>query len=169
MIRAAVIALVLATVALIETTVFPYLTLAGFRPDLLLLVTAAFALYDGPITGTTVGFVAGLLDDLLLVNPPVGLSAAVLVATGFAVGVVRPYLASGSVTAPALVAFATGTLATAGYGLMARLLGDPRFTPELLIQGALLVGLYNTLLAPLLMPLVERLTARFPPERAAQL
>lgn len=169
MIRALVIALSLATVALFEMAVFPRLTLAGFRPDLLLLATAAFALYDGPLTGTIVGFVAGLLNDLLLVQPPVGLSAAVLVGVGYVVGVVRPYLASGSATAPAVVAFGSGLLGTTAYGVLARLLGDERFDAELLIQASLLVAVYNTLLSPLLMYAVRHLSQRFPPERAAQL
>lgn len=169
MIRALVITLSLATAALLEMSVFPHLSLAGFRPDLLLLVTAAFALYDGPLTGTVVGFGAGLLHDLLLVQPPVGLSAAVLVGAGYVVGVVRPYLASGSATAPAVVAFGSGLLGTAAYGVLARLLGDERFEPELLIQASLLVAVYNTLLSPLVMYAVRNLTERFPPERAAQL
>ncbi len=169
MIRATVIGLTLATAALLQMALFPHLTLAGFRPDLLLLVTAAFALYDGPLTGTVVGFTAGLLHDLLLVQPPVGLSSAVLLGVGYVVGVVRPYLASGSVTAPAVVALGSGVLATAAYGLLARLLGDVRFDTELLVQASLLVALYNTLLSPAVMYAIRGLTGRFPPERAAQL
>ncbi len=169
MIRAAVIALLLFTAALLQTALFPYLTLAGFRPDLLLLLTAAFALEDGPLTGTVVGFGAGLLADLMVAEQSLGLSAAVLTATGYAVGVARPFVAVGSVTAPVLVALGSGVLATGAYALLARLLGDPRFTPELVVEASLLVGLYNTLLAPLAFGAVRRLTGRFPPERAAPL
>jgi rod shape-determining protein MreD len=166
-IRAAVIGLLVFTAALLQTSVFPHLTLAGFRPDLLLLVTAAFGFRDGPLTGTLTGFAAGLLNDLLLVEPVVGLSAVVYLMVGYAVGVVRPYLAIGSVTAPVAVTFAATAVATAGYGLLSRLLGDARYTIDLVLQAALVIALYNTLLVPVAFPVVTRLSSRFPPERSA--
>lgn len=169
MLRAAVITLLLFTAALLETALFPYVTLAGYRPDLLLLLTAAFALRDGPMTGVLVGFAAGLLGDLLLVQPVLGLTTVVFVAIGYAVGVVRPYLAIGSVMPPIVVAFVTGLLGTVGYAVLARLLGDPRYTGELVTQASLVVALYNTLLAPAVFPLVNILSSRFPPARTAAL
>jgi rod shape-determining protein MreD len=166
-IRAIVIALLLVSAALLQTALFQHLAIAGFRPDLLLLVTAAFALRDGPLTGTGVGFVAGLLSDLLLVDAPIGPYTAVLLVIGYGVGRLRPYIPGGSITAPIAVAFATGVLGTAGYALLSRLLGDPRFTLDLITAAALLIGLYNTLLAPPVFALTEVLSRRFPPQRAA--
>ncbi|MGH3442985.1 MAG: rod shape-determining protein MreD [Nitriliruptorales bacterium] len=165
--RTAVIALLLATAALLQTAVFPHLTIGGFRPDLLLLLTAAFSFRDGPLSGVLVGFTAGVLTDLLLVEPPLGATAVVLVAVGYSVALLRPYLAASSVTAPLAVAFATGVLATAGYGVLSRLLGDPRYTLELVAASSLIVGLYNALLAPPTFVLVDTLSERFPPERTA--
>ncbi|HEX2027473.1 MAG TPA: rod shape-determining protein MreD [Nitriliruptorales bacterium] len=169
MTRAAVIGLLLFSAAVLQTALFPHLAIAGYRPDLLLLVTAAFALHDGASTGVLVGFTAGVVTDLLLVQPSLGLSTVVLVSVGYAVGLVRPYLAIGSVTAPVAIAFASGVAGTAGYGLLSRLLGDPRFTLELVAQASLMVGLYNTVLAPPAFVLVGGLTGRFPPQRTAPL
>lgn len=165
--RAAVIGLLLLTAALLQTAVFPHLTIAGFRPDLLLLLTAAFSFRDGPLTGVLVGFSAGMLTDLLLVEPALGTTAVVLVAVGYSVALLRPYLATSSITAPLAVAFGTGLLATAGYGLLSRLLGDPRYELELVVASSLIVGLYNALLAPPVFALVDTLSERFPPERTA--
>ena len=162
--RPAVIALLVITAALLQTAVFPWLTLAGFRPDLLLLLTAAFALRDGPWTGMAVGFGSGLLHDLLLVQPPVGLYALVLLVLGYAIGVLRPYIAVGSASIPLALAFVSGIVATVGYAAFSRLLGDERYAIELVLPGGLLLALYNTLLAPLAFALVTRLTARFPAE-----
>lgn len=167
--RAAVTTLVLITVALLQTTLFPHLTLAGFRPDLLLLVVAAFALRDGPLVGLRVGFAAGLLADLLVHQSAVGLQALVLLATGYTVGVARPYLAPESVSAPLVVAFTSGLAATAGYGLLSRLLGDERFTTDLIIQASLFVALYNTLLTPPVFAATRALTTKFPVERAVRI
>lgn len=147
----------------LQTALFPALTLGGFRPDLLLLVVLAVALRDGPGAGVRIGAIAGLVHDLLVTQAPLGLGILVLAAIGYAVGVTRPYLAPGSVTAPLLLAFVTGGLVTAGYGTLAGLLGDDRTTVTLLAQGALSVALYNTLLAPIVLGAVQRVSQRFPP------
>jgi rod shape-determining protein MreD len=164
--RVGVIALVLVTAALLQTTLFPYLMLAGFRPDLLLLVTAVFALREGALTGVRVGFAAGLLSDLLLNQSAVGLSALVYLGVGYTIGLARPYLAPESVTAPVIMAFLSGLVGTAGFGVLSRLLGDERYTSSLVLQASLFVALFNTLLAPIVGGVVVRLTRRFPLEGA---
>jgi rod shape-determining protein MreD len=163
-IRVAVIALVLVTAALLQTTLFPFLMLAGFRPDLLLLVTAVFALREGALTGLRVGFAAGLVSDLLLNQSAVGLSALVYLGVGYTIGLARPYLAPESVTAPVILAFLSGLVGTAGFGVLSRLLGDERYTSALVLQASLFVALYNTLLAPVADGVVARLARRFPLE-----
>lgn len=167
--RLVVILLTLVTAALLQTALFPSLTLAGFRPDVLLLVAVAWAYNDGPITGTIVGFVAGLLGDLLLSQPPVGLNALVVVLIGYGVGVARPYLAMAPNAAPLAVAASSAALATVGHGLLARLFGDPRFTFQLIAQASVMVAIYNTLLSPAVFWAVRRMTTRFPPSRPAEL
>jgi rod shape-determining protein MreD len=160
--RVIVITLLLVTAALLQTALFPFLSLAGFRPDLLLLVVVAVALHDGSMAGTRVGFVAGMLSDLLVAQAQVGLAALVYSGIGFVIGLARPYLAPESFTAPLIAAFLSGLLGTAGYGVLTLLLGEERVTLPLLVQASLLVGLYNTLLAPIAFGIVSRLSDRFP-------
>jgi rod shape-determining protein MreD len=160
--RTVVVTLLLVTAALLQTALFPYLSLAGFRPDLLLLLALAVGMHDGPLAGARVGFAAGLLFDLLVAQSQVGLAALVCSAIGFAVGMARPYLAPESFTAPLLLAFGSGFLGTFAYGVLALLLGDDRVTATLLLQASFLVGIYNTLLAPFVLRLVARLSDRFP-------
>lgn len=164
-VRVAVLGAILVAAAALQTSLFPALTLLGFRPDLLILVVLGIALRDGPLVGVRVGAVAGLLADLLVLQSPVGLSMLVYTAIGYLVGLVRPYLAPGSITAPLLLAFTTGAAGTAAYGLMTSLLGEGRITPSLLVQASLAIGLYNTLLAPLVLWLLRRVTDRFPASR----
>jgi rod shape-determining protein MreD len=160
--RLVVVTLLLVTAALLQTALFPFLSLAGFRPDLLLLVVVAVALADGPMAGGRVGFAAGLLSDLLVSQAQVGLAALVFGGIGFAIGMARPYLAPESITAPLILAFLSGAFGTAAYGILALLLGEERVTLPLLLQASLLVALYNTLLAPLALGLLHRLSDRFP-------
>jgi rod shape-determining protein MreD len=165
--RIIVVTLLLVTAVLLQTALFPFLSLAGFRPDLLLLVAVAVGLHDGPMAGARVGFVAGLLGDLLVSQAQVGLGALVLSGIGFTVGSARPYLAPESFTAPLILAFLSGLFGTAAYGVLTLLLGDERVTVPLLAQAALLVALYNTLLAPIVLGTIERLSDRFPLGRSS--
>jgi rod shape-determining protein MreD len=167
--RTLVVGLLLLTAAVLQTALFPALSLGGFRPDLLLLVVLGVALKDGALAGLRVGFAAGLLADLLVAQAPVGLATIVLTGTGYVVGVARPYLATGSVTAPLLLAFVSGVLATGAYGVLAALLGESLVDAGLLVQVSLGVGLFNTLLAPVVLGVVRRLSDRFPVEGAAGL
>ena len=160
--RALVIGLLLLTAAVLETALFPALTLLGYRPALLLLVVLAVALQDGPMSGARVGVVAGLLADLLVVQSPVGLSVLIHTSVGYLAGVSRPYLAPDSLSAPLALAFVTGAVGTAGYGTMASLLADERASAEQVVQAALAVGLYNMLLAPIAYAALRRLSDRFP-------
>jgi len=150
------------TAAVLQTALFPALTLFGFRPDLLLLVVLAIALREGPTSGAVWGALAGLLTDLLVTQAPLGLGVLVFTGVGYGVGQARPYLAPGSVSAPLLLAFVSGAIGTAGYGALASLLGEDRVTSTLLLQASLAVALYNTLLAPIVFGVVRRLFERFP-------
>lgn len=160
--RAAVMALLLVTVAVLETALFPALALLAVRTDVLLLAVIAVALHDGQVAGLRVGFAAGLLSDLLLTQAPIGLSVLVFATIGYAVGVVRPYLAPDSWTAPILIAFLSGLIGTGAYGVLARLLGDDAITLTLMAQAALTVAATSALLAPVMMAVVRHLTERFP-------
>ncbi len=165
--RTVVVGLLLVTAGLLETSLFPFLALGGFRPDVLLLVVLAIGLRDGALAGLRVGFAAGLLSDLMVAEAPVGLAALVYTGIGFTVGLARPYLAPDSITAPVILAFLSGLIGTAGYGFLAFLLSDDRITAALLVQSSLAVALYNTLLAPIVIGTVTRLSDRFPLQGAS--
>ena len=160
--RSLAVGVLVLSAAVLQTSLFPALTLLGFRPDLLLLVVVALAVQDGPVAGALVGAVAGLVTDLLVAQAPLGLAVLVYTVVGHAAGLARPYLAPGSITAPLLLAFASGALATAAYGGLAGLLADEGVPPTLLLQASLSVALYNTLLAPLVLALVRRVSERLP-------
>ena len=161
------VGLLLLSAAVLQTALFPSLALLGFRPDLLLLVVLAVGLRDGPLSGLRVGAAAGLIADLLVSQASVGLAMVVYTAIGYTVGLARPYLAPDSITAPVLLAFVSGLLGTAGYGMLVLLLGDERITIAFLVQASLSVAFYNTLLAPLALGAVRRLSDRFPLQGAA--
>ena len=62
--RVFVVTLVLVTTALMQTSLVPFLALGGYRPDLLLLITIAFAVEDGLLPGLRIAALTPV------VNPP---------------------------------------------------------------------------------------------------
>lgn len=162
--RGSMIALVLVTAAILQTSLLPLLSLSGFRPDLLLLVTIAFALRDGLLTGLRVGFAAGVLVDLLLNESPVGLTALVYLGVAYAVGAARPYLASDSWTAPLMLSVMGTMVGVAGYGLLSAVLAEDPVAVGLVVQASVVSGVYALLLAPVVDGLVRRLSEQVPVE-----
>jgi rod shape-determining protein MreD len=78
--------LVLFTALVLQVAVMADLVAFGQFGDLLLLVAIVAGLVGGPDRGATLGFVAGLFYDLLVVDVPFGLSALVYAVVAYGVG-----------------------------------------------------------------------------------
>jgi len=157
--RPLVLAAVVVVLVLVESTVLAGLPLGGARPDLLTLAVVAVAMAAGPVSGATFGFAAGLLADLLF-DLPVGVSALVYTAVGYAVGMVRVYVTSGHPLVH-LAMVAAASLASAwATGLLLRVFDLTSWA--VVGRAGPLVAAYNLLLAPFVYPAVTSLVARVP-------
>ena len=150
------------TALLLQGTVLERLPLPGTAPDLLLLLVIAFALVEGPVSGVTTGFVAGLLADAQA-DHALGRLALAYVLVGYAVGLLddeRPR--------SALAPYVAGALGTAGaiavYGVEGLLLGDARVTVGAVLRAASTAAPYAVLLTPLVFPAVRGLVRRIDAE-----
>ncbi|MEX2275153.1 MAG: rod shape-determining protein MreD [Actinomycetota bacterium] len=154
--RVLVFVLVVVTALLLQTTLFSDVTLVGAKPELVYLVAIVFAMLEGPATGATSGFVAGMAQDFLL-NSPKGITALTLTLLGYVVGTLRQYIVSDSPLLPTVIVGAGTFAGILFYGLVSFLLGqlDESFGYVARIAG--LSGLYNAILTPLLFPLLRRL------------
>ena len=157
--RLLVLAAVVVAGVLLETTVFGELRLAGVRPDLLVLSVVAVAMASGPVSGAAFGFSAGLVGDLLF-DLPVGVSALVYTAVGFAVGHARVYVTS-QLPLVHLVLVGVASLASVWCsGLLLRVFDLSSWVT--VARAGPLVALYNLLLTPFVYPVVWALTERIP-------
>ncbi len=143
---------------LLQTTVLARLPLPGGVPDLLLVVVVAFALAEGPLSGTVTGFVAGLLADLGA-DHEIGRAALVYALVGYLAGLLhddRPR----SLLLPfgAVAAAAAGAVTV--YALEGLLLGDPRITLHAFWRSLAGTVAYSVLLTPFVVPLVGALVRR---------
>ena len=155
-------ALLVASIA-IQSTLLTHLTLLGVIPQLALVVTVCLAYVDGEVVGASAGFMAGLLLDLLLPQSAVGLTALIYTLMGYGVGFFRQYFPAESVLAPVLAVAVASAGAEIGYAALAVLLGQSWVSFTFTLKLAGLVVLYDTLLTPLVFPLVRNVADRFHP------
>lgn len=161
--RVGMMALVLLTALLLDTVVLPAISFGVWRPDAVVLTVVGFALADGPGTGARYGFAAGLAVDLLSTGSQlVGTAALVLLLVGYASGAARPYLAATGLVGQVTLAGLASTITVLTYGLLSQMLEVASSTPLQAALSALATGLYNTLLAPLVLVPVIALSRRLP-------
>ncbi|MCA1571615.1 MAG: rod shape-determining protein MreD [Chloroflexi bacterium] len=163
--RIGAIAALVLTALTVQSTLLAQATLLGVIPQLVLVVVVALAYLDGERVGVVSGFAGGLLQDLLLPQSVIGLTALVYVMVAYAVGVLRQYSTSQAVWAPVIAVALATAAAEAGYAVLAIVLGQRWVGLAFTAKVVALVILYNTLLTPFVFPLVRRIADRFRPER----
>ena len=163
--RAILLVLLGLTGVVVETAVLGGATLDGSKPELLLLITIAIAITEGPDFGATAGFVLGMLTDLML-GLPKGVSALVFTAAGYAAGRVRAQMTP-TAWLPIAIAGVTTLAAVVAYGGVSMLLGQ-HVTARALARHAGLSAAYNALLTPFVFPVVRTLAGRLRPAGAAR-
>ncbi|MCL2504373.1 MAG: rod shape-determining protein MreD [Coriobacteriia bacterium] len=150
----AAIAVLAAT--LLQAMFAPYLAIGKATPNFLLLVVITLALVQGPTSGASAGFIAGLLFDLLGTGA-VGPMALVLTITGYLAGMLHEQMFAEGWLAP-LVALAVASLvAEVAYGALLGVLGEGGPFFSAFITKMFPRVLYNIVLALLVYPLLARL------------
>jgi rod shape-determining protein MreD len=153
--RVLLLAAVILSALLLQTTIFAEINLLGAKPELMYLITIAFAMLEGPASGAITGFVGGMAQDFLL-DAPKGITALTLTLLGYAIGMARQYIVSPSPVLP-VVLVALGTFAgVLFYGVVSFLLGQLDSTWFYLLRVAVLSAIYNAILTPLVFPIMRR-------------
>jgi rod shape-determining protein MreD len=138
----------LLVVWILHTAVFPQLRVFDVSADVLLLVAIASGVVAGPERGATMGFVAGLLADLLL-QTPFGLSALTYCLVGWAVGSIQTRVLHATWWIPVL----TGAAATAGgmllFAALGAVVGQDQLVSMRLLPIMGVTALWSAVLSPL--------------------
>lgn len=162
--RAGLLALLTVTGLALETALFGQASLAGTKPQLLLLATIALAIAEGPELGAVSGFTMGLATDLVL-GLPKGVTALVYTVLGYVAGRLRMQVRAPTAWLPIGMEAAAAFVATVLYGGVAALLGEEAAGAAALARHAALGAVYNALLTPFVFPLVRALATRLRPLR----
>lgn len=162
--RALLLTLLTITGLVIETSVLGEATLGGTKPQLLLLMTVALAMGEGPALGAGFGFTAGLATDLLT-GLPAGLTAITYTIVGYAVGAIRAQVQTPTAWLPVAMEFTATFGGVLLYGAIALLLGQEATGGLSLPLHAAFAACYSALLTPFLYPLVRGMGSRLRPAR----
>jgi rod shape-determining protein MreD len=146
---------VVLTALVLQSTVFAQVKLAQAKPDLVALVTIVLAYLEGPSSGALAGFAGGMAEDFLL-NLPKGITSLSLTLVGYAVGTSRQYVVTPSPLVPVAVVAAATTAGVLFNQLVAFLLGQLNVGVVYVVKVAILTGIYNAVLTPLVFPIVRR-------------
>lgn len=115
--RIAVTAAVVLVCYLLQCTLLPYISLASVKPNLMIIITAAFGFMRGPKEGMAVGFFSGLLTDIQF-GSILGFYALVYLLLGFVNGLFRQVYYDEDIKLPLVLIAASEFL----YGLVIYLL-----------------------------------------------
>jgi rod shape-determining protein MreD len=138
-------AVVIGVALVLQVAVAPWLTLWGVQADLLLVVGLAAGLSGGPERGARVGFVAGLVWDLVVAGP-FGLSALVYCLAGHFVGSAQRSVVGPTWWAPIPGAALAGGAAVLAYATLGVGLGHPEWFGGRTLEIAAVVALVAALL-----------------------
>lgn len=145
MLRSVRLLLVLVLLLAVQTT-----WMADLRPfdvpgDLLLMLAIAGGMAAGPVRGATVGFIAGLALDFVLLTP-FGLTALTYLAVGYVVGTVHDGVLRSAPWIPIVVTFLASVGGIIAYVILGQLVGQ-QFRAANLPRIVLVTSLMNALLA----------------------
>lgn len=138
--------LVLLLTLILHTTLLPEVRLFGVMPDVMLLLAIAAGLEAGPAYGALIGFVSGMLSDLLLPTP-LGLSALVFTVVGYVVGVTKGGLLRSTWWFPVGVALVASAAGPVLFALAGTVIGEKGLVNSHLVVIAVVVAVTNAVLA----------------------
>lgn len=138
---------------LIQLTVFVDVRFLGVAPELLSLLAVVGAFFIGPERGPVVAFVAGMVWDVYLPTP-LGVTALTLAVAAYAVATLNEGLfheTRGQLMVMVGMASAGSVI---GYALLGGIMGSPELLRIDMFRIALIVGVFNAALAPVVTPLI---------------
>ncbi|MGI9579051.1 MAG: rod shape-determining protein MreD [Microthrixaceae bacterium] len=147
-------ALVLFVALALQLGLFDQLRVFSVHAELMLAVGVATAVAWGAERGAIVGFVAGLLTDLILPGR-FGVTALAYGLTGYGIGALSDGVARRSRLIDAGLMLLGGAVGVAAYALIAALFGEQTLGDDRLWSIVGIVAVWNAVLSPVLVPVAR--------------
>ncbi len=146
--------LVVLSLVVLQTTVFPDLRVFGAVPDLLLVATIAVGYERGAEAGAVFGFVGGLAIDCFL-SSPFGVSALAFSLVGYGVGVFQSGLLRSSRWIAPVLGGVGGLVGGALWVVIAAVAGKDDLFTAYSARIVVVAAVYDALLAVIIFPFVH--------------
>lgn len=136
---------------ILQSTLFTHLTIAGIKPDLVLILIIFYAILHGPKEGALAGIIGGLLQDLLF-GQNLCMNALTKLTVGYLFGLLERKIYRENLLIPMLMVF-TGTLINEVFLYLFRVTVGISTGNLISIRGIILISaIYNCGLAPFMYP-----------------
>ena len=146
--------LVILTLVVLQTALFPDLRVFGAAPDLLLVAAIAVGYERGPEAGAVFGFAGGLAIDCFL-SSPLGVSALAFSLVGYGVGVFQSGLLRSSRWIAPVLGGIGGLVGGALWVVIAAVAGQEDLITGYSARIIVIAAVYDALLALLIFPFVH--------------
>jgi rod shape-determining protein MreD len=138
--------LLLVFAVVVQTTLSPYITVLGAKPDAALIVVVVLAMMRGPVWGAVVGFAMGLLLDIALVQT-MGVSSLLFTLAGYFSGRYAEGADPDAWLPPMVTVFIVTLVEQFLLAFIMFLLGIEASVEFVLLRVVLPVAIFNALLA----------------------
>jgi rod shape-determining protein MreD len=146
--------LVVVTLVVVQTTIFPSLRVFGAIPDLCLVATVAMAYEEGSQAGLVFGFASGLAIDLFLASPA-GLSALAFAVTGYGIGVFQSGLVRESRIIGPILGATGGLVGGTIFVIVGAIVGESGYLSLHSVQVVIVAALYDAVVSYAVFPFVR--------------
>jgi len=132
----------------------------GVSPDLLLIMVSLSALILGPLPGQVIGFITGLVIDLIPPAGLLGISAFTFTLIGYGVGVVGQKIFGNSIVLTISLLFFVTIIKAVVLSMFAALFLKPGYFGYFVQGKVFLEAVLNSLISPVLYFIITKIEAK---------
>lgn len=143
--------LLIVSLVVLQTALFPSLKVWDTAPDLLLVATIAVAYERGAETGAVFGFCGGIVVDCFL-SSPLGVSALAFSLVGYGVGVFQSGLVRSTRWMAPVLGGLGGLVGATLWVVIASIVGTESLFDVTTLRAVLVASLYDALVAVAIFP-----------------
>ncbi|WP_418790745.1 rod shape-determining protein MreD [Phosphitispora sp. TUW77] len=147
--RYLVIAILFLISLILQSTIFSHLTVAGVKPDLVLIMTVFYALLHGSREGAIAGAIGGLLQDLMF-GQNVGMNALAKIIVGYVFGSLEKKIYKENILIPMAIIFMSTLMSETVLYLLRQYEGISGGYFGALRSVIISAAIYNSCLTPFL-------------------
>ena len=142
---------------ILQITFAEYISVLGTFPNLLLLATVFFSIYEGPMVGEVTGFMTGLLSDISSISL-FGSQTFMLTLIGYTTGMLRGKINEEKPSAQMALVFIMSLVYVLGLYFLESLFGGS--AERFKVITSFFEPVYSTLVSPLFFAILARAVLR---------